>query len=289
MPSCWQNWVDMTDIRTVLTSAADSLQCVSPTARLDAELLLAKVLNVTRTFFYSHPEYQLTNVQQEAFRALIDKRLSGLPIAWLTGQREFWSLNLQVNEQTLIPRPESELLVEQALSMLDRHAPATVLDLGTGSGAIALALAFERPHWQVKAVDKNPVAVETARDNARMLGIKNIEVLCSSWFDAIPTQQFHAIVSNPPYIAENDPHLQQGDVRFESRDALVSGKDGLDDLRYIIQYAWDWLLPNGILLLEHGYDQGEAVGCLLKQRGYSQVQCLQDMQGNDRVSVAIRH
>lgn len=274
----------MSDIKSALDQATTLLTSTSPSARLDAELLLAETLNVPRVFFYAHPEQPLTSIQHEHYQQLIAQRLSGTPIAHLIGIREFWSLPLRVSKDTLIPRPETELLVELTLNQLTDLPSATVLDLGTGSGAIALALASERPNWTLLACDKSQAAANIARENATQLGLHNLNVLCSDWFTAIPKQQFNAIVSNPPYIAENDPHLNQGDVRFEPRSALVSGTSGLDDLHYLIQHSQDWLLPGGLLLLEHGFDQGTAVTTLLKQYGYQQVECWQDWQGHDRVS-----
>ncbi len=274
----------MTDIRQTLEQASALLAQTSPSARLDAELLLAKTLNVSRAFFYAHPEDALTATQQEHYQNLLTKRITGIPIAWLIGTREFWSLTLQVCEDTLIPRPETELLVELTLTLLGNIATANVLDLGTGTGAIALALASERTTWQLLACDKSQAAVSTARTNATQLELHNVDVLCSNWFESIPAQQFDAIVSNPPYIAEHDPHLSQGDVRFEPRSALVSGIDGLEALNYLIQHSTEWLLPGGLLLLEHGLDQGPAVTAMLNQCGYLHVQCWQDSQGHDRVS-----
>ena len=274
----------MSNIKQALEQATLVLTPVSPSARLDAELLLAQVLNATRAFFYAHPEYVLTTLQQEQYHEVLAKRVAGMPIAYLTGTREFWSLPLQVCEDTLIPRPETELLVEVALSLLTSMSPATVLDLGTGSGAIACALASERPDWQLLACDKSPAALDIARVNATQLGLHNLSVLCSDWFESIPLQRFDAIVSNPPYIAEHDPHLTQGDVRFEPRDALISGVDGLDALNYLIQQSLQWLLPNGLLLLEHGFEQGPAVAAMLEQCGYQQIQCWKDWQGHDRIS-----
>lgn len=274
----------MSNIKLALEQATILLTPVSPSARLDAELLLAKTMNVPRAFFYAHPEDALTTIQQEQYHALLAKRAAGTPIAYLTGTREFWSLPLNVCEDTLIPRPETELLVELALRLLMNTSPATVLDLGTGSGAIALALASERPDWQLLACDKSQTAVNVTRNNAIQLEIHNLTVLCSDWFSSIPMQRFNAIVSNPPYIAASDPHLTEGDVRFEPRDALISGIDGLDALTYLIKQSQQWLLPGGLLLLEHGYNQGEAVTTMLKQCGYQQVQCWKDWQGNDRVS-----
>lgn len=274
----------MSDIKLSLEQATTRLTSTSPSARLDAELLLAKILHVSRAFFYAHPEQALTSIQSEQYQYLLTQRVAGTPIAYLIGTREFWSLPLLVSKDTLIPRPETELLVELTLSLLTDTSPATVLDLGTGSGAIALALASERPNWTLLACDKSQAAVNTARENATRLGLHNINVLRSDWFNEIPKQRVNAIVSNPPYIAENDPHLSQGDVRFEPRSALVSGATGLDDLHYLIQYSQNWLLPNGLLLLEHGFEQGKAVTQMLKQYGYQQVQCWQDGQGLDRVS-----
>lgn len=284
MLNCWLKWDVMTDIRKALEHATALLTKTSPSARLDAELLLAKILNVSRAYFYAHPEDMLNTLQLEHYQNLLTKRANGTPIAWLTGTREFWSLELQISEDTLIPRPETELLVELTLSLLGNTASANVLDLGTGTGAIALALATEHPDWQLLACDKNQGAVNTAQANARRLEIHNMNVLCSNWFESIPTQQFDAIVSNPPYIAENDPHLSVGDVRFEPKSALVSGNNGLDALNHIIKHSAEWLLPNGLLLLEHGFDQGVAVTNMLKKYGYQHVRCWQDWQGHDRIS-----
>lgn len=241
-------------------------------------------LNKSRTYLYAHADSPLNDHQQATFQTLVMKRAEGVPVAYLTGTREFWSLPLIVSSDTLIPRPETELLVERALTMLAETPNASILDLGTGSGTIALALASEQPNWRVLACDKSQEAVNIARKNACNLGLHTIQVCCSDWFESIERQQFHAILSNPPYIAENDPHLIQGDVRFEPQQALVSGLDGLDSLRHLIKQSYDWLLPGGLLLLEHGFDQGPRVIELLRQSGYQQVQCWQDGQGHDRVS-----
>jgi len=274
----------MTDIKTALHQALTQLKTSSPSARLDTEVLLAYVLNKPRTFLYTYPEKQLLDSQYNIYQQLITKRVEGQPIAHLTGTREFWSIPLLVSQDTLIPRPETELLIELALTHLANKPQALVLDLGTGSGAIALALATEHPDWQLTACDSSPEAINIARENAKRLGLLNLTIYESDWFANLPEQRFDAILSNPPYIAECDPHLTQGDVRFEPRQALVSGPDGLEALRQIIEQSHQRLVPGGFLLLEHGYNQKHDVTSLLQQHGYKNVQCWPDCQGNDRVS-----
>lgn len=276
----------MIDIKQALQQALAQLSATSPSAQLDAELLLAHTLNRSRTYLYTHPEMSLEPGHQGVYRQLLQKRCEGYPIAYLLGEREFWSLPIRVNEATLIPRPETELLVELTLNLLKEVSHASILDLGTGSGAIALALASERPAWQILACDRSKAALDIATSNASRLGIKNIRFLLSDWFEAIPHQTFDAIVSNPPYIATEDPHLTQGDVRFEPKDALISGVHGLDAISYLTQQSHSHLNAQGLLLLEHGYEQGPAVNALLKQGGYEDMQCWQDHQGHDRVSGA---
>lgn len=279
----------MTNIKQALSQAITLLSGTSPTAQIDAEILLAHILDTSRTSLYTHPEKILSQAQNTSYQEFIIKRSAGFPVAYLTQHREFWSLPLLVSNDTLIPRPETELLVELCLTLLKTVSNASILDLGTGSGAIALAIASERPDWRILACDKNQDAVEIANYNANNLKIPNIKICQSDWFTSIPKQRFNAIISNPPYIAKNDPHLWQGDVQFEPREALISGEHGLDDLTYLIDKSYEYLLPDGLLLLEHGFDQGSAVTSLLQKRGYSHVKCWQDWQRLDRVSGGWSH
>ena len=279
----------MTDIKRALRHAIDRLKPSSTSADIDAEILLAFTLATSRAFLYTHSEQMLSHKESETYEQFIAQRIAGMPIAYLTGTREFWSLPLTVGKDTLIPRPETELLVELTLELLKTNSLASVLDLGTGSGAIALALASERPDWTLIAGDSSQAAIAIATHNTHQLGLKNVQLVCSDWFSSIQTQCFHAIVSNPPYIAENDPHLKEGDVRFEPQQALISGADGMDSLRYIIEHAYDHLLPGGLLLLEHGYSQARVVTDLLRQKGYEQSTSWLDHQGHERVSGGWRH
>lgn len=274
----------MTDLKAALNHAKAFLRPTSPTPQLDAEVLLMHVTGQSRAFFYAHPEYNLTPSQIQRFQTLLNARQEGTPVAYLTGQREFWSLSLNVNSTTLIPRPETERLVEVALKQLKNQPNAAILDLGTGSGAIALALASEQAHWEILASDKSEAALQTAQNNLEQFAFNHVRLCCSDWFQNIPKQQFDAIVSNPPYLAERDPHLERGDLRFEPQDALVSGSDGLNAIRHIIQTSLAYLKPGGLLLLEHGFQQKKAVLSTFNQWGYANAQCWQDWQGQDRIS-----
>ncbi|MGR3897365.1 peptide chain release factor N(5)-glutamine methyltransferase [Pseudomonas sp. 1176_21] len=256
----------------------------SPTARLDIELLLAAAIGKSRSYLHTWPERIVSSEAAATFATYLQRRSQGEPVAYILGQQGFWKLDLEVAPHTLIPRPDTELLVEVALELLPA-TPLQVLDLGTGSGAIALALASERGGWQVTAVDRVPEAVALAERNRQRLQLDNAKVLASHWFDALPGQRFTLIVSNPPYIAEQDPHLAAGDVRFEPSSALVAGSDGLDDLRQIITQAPQHLLPGGWLLLEHGYDQAAAVRELLARHGFEQIQSRTDLGGHERISL----
>lgn len=256
----------------------------SESPRRDAEILLGFVTGKARTFILAFGETQLSGSELERLNGLLARREQGEPVAHLVGVREFWSLPLFVSPATLIPRPDTECLVEQALSRLPEQ-PCRVLDLGTGTGAIALALGSERPDCEITAVDVMPDAVALATRNAEHLGIKNVTVLASHWFSALEGQQFELIVSNPPYIDEQDPHLAMGDVRFEPRSALVAAQEGLADLAWIIAQSRRFLRPGGWLLLEHGWQQGDAVRALFSSNGYLQVQTCRDYGDNERLTL----
>lgn len=256
----------------------------SPTARLDAELLLAAALGKPRSFLHTWPERIVTTEAALMFADYLQRRRAGEPVAYILGQQGFWKLDLEVAPHTLIPRPETEMLVEAALELVPGFAPADVLDLGTGTGAIALALANERRQWNVTAVDRVPQAVALAERNRVRLQLNNAVVLESHWFSALQGRRFDLIISNPPYIAEADPHLSRGDVRFEPSSALTAGHDGLDDLRTIIAQAPTHLKEGGWLLLEHGYDQGAAVRDLLTGHGFERIQTRRDLGDHERIS-----
>ena len=271
-------------IDTALTEATEAMTN-STTARLDAELLLAHVLERPRSYLFTWPERLLDDAQAAAFRHLVKRRCDGVPVAYLTGQREFWHLALNVTEATLIPRPDTELLVELALNQLPDQVAIKVADLGTGTGAIALALASERPHWDILAIDKSPEALAVARENAVLNRIANTRFLTGSWCEPLTANSMTMIVSNPPYIASTDPHLKEGDLRFEPISALASGVDGLDDIRQIARQALPCLVPGGWLLLEHGYDQGARVQEILARVGFTEIHTEADLANHDRVTM----
>lgn len=265
-----------------LLEAANSLPGESP--RADAELLLARAVGQPRSWLYAHSDAVLSDEQASSFRTLLERRRRGEPVALILGTREFWSMELIVTADTLIPRPETELLVELALRHLPAQSHSRVLDLGTGSGAIALALAHERPLAEVTASDADARTLAVAQKNAARLGLGRVRFLLGNWFSAVRDERFDVIASNPPYIADGDPHLLQGDLRFEPRAALASGSDGLDALRAIAAAAPRYLQPDGWLLLEHGFEQGGAVRAFLQSAGFADIATNADMEGRDRVT-----
>jgi release factor glutamine methyltransferase len=270
-------------IKNLLTNARHKL-AGSPSANLDAEVLLAHVLETSRTFLYANPELELPAQRAEAFRRLVKKRVRGQPVAYLTGTCEFWSLPLEVDPAVLIPRPETELLVEAALDRIPPGSGWKVADLGTGCGAIALALASERRRCEIHATDISEKALQIARANAARLGLNNVRFHCGSW--AAPLRgSFDLVASNPPYVDEGDPHLAQGDLRFEPREALTPGRDSLGAIREITAASIALLNDGGWLMLEHGWEQGPAVRQILRDNGYADVETRQDLQGHERVTL----
>ena len=302
-------------IKTALTSATALLN--TEEAALEAQLLLQHALNVNRAWLIAHEGDALEANNHAVFEALLKRRLNGEPIAYILGYREFYGLKLKVSADTLIPRPDTETLVEAALAKIlepsfrreqfaklrttESNCDETdsdlrqndmvwddelkVLDLGTGTGAIALAIAHNRPQAFVTAVDASENALNIAQENAQNLNITNIKFVRSNWFSALQNEKFDLIVSNPPYIEQNDAHLTQGDLRFEPITALASGQDGLDDIRTIIAHAPQHLNPHGCLFLEHGYNQAESVSALLKLADFSEIETVKDLGGNDRVTL----
>jgi len=266
-----------------LLRLASQLEGISDTARLDLEVLLCHVLGKPRSYLFTWPEKELDQQQINYFNDLLKRRAEGEPIAYLTGEKEFWSLSLDVDTTTLIPRPDTELLVETALNVLDKP-DARVLDLGTGTGAIALALASENSGWKILAVDTVVGAVELAEKNRQRLGLDNVSVIRSDWFENIPAQKFDLIVTNPPYIDVDDHHLKEGDVRFEPVSALVSGNKGMADIEIIICGAKEYLVDEGCLLIEHGYQQAKAVRTRLQNEGFLYVETACDIAGLERLT-----
>lgn len=292
----------MTSIRSVLLQAQARLnsahQLDAIDARYESQLLLQQVLKVNRAWLIAHENDEIAADVEHQFNTLIQRRIGGEPMAYILGSREFYGLNLAVTPDTLIPRPDTETLVEAVLakipvhettqtiySDLRRNEAVSVLDLGTGSGAIALAVAISRPQTNVVAVDASPAALEVAKKNASVLQIPNVRFLLSDWFSALAGEHFDIIVSNPPYIEAADSHLKQGDLRFEPLSALASGADGLDDIRRIIDDCLIHLKPQGWLMFEHGYNQAESVRDLMAQTGLVATETLKDLGGNDRVTI----
>jgi release factor glutamine methyltransferase len=263
-----------------------STQLKTEAAAFEAQLLLQYVLGVNRAWLIAHEHDVLQPNIQVVFEALLNRRLAGEPIAYILGGREFYGLDLLVTPDTLIPRPDTETLVEAALAKILDNPNQSILDLGTGTGAIALAVAKHRPKVNVVAVDASAAALEVAKKNVATLAITNVRLMLSDWFDALAGKRFDFIVSNPPYIEQNDVHLTQGDVRFEPISALASGADGLDDIRHIVANCLIYLKPQGWLMIEHGYNQADLVADLMAEAGLVSIQTIKDFGGNNRVTIA---
>jgi release factor glutamine methyltransferase len=272
-------------LRQARGALASALSLDARDASLEAQMLLCEALGQGRAWLIAHDTDPVPAEALARFQGLLARRLSGEPVAYLLGRREFFGLTLAVTPAVLIPRPETERLVELALAHLPDGHPCEVLDLGTGSGAVALAIAHARPAARVTAIERSPAALAVAHENARRLRLTRVRFLQGDWFTALEGEaRFHLIVANPPYVAEDDPHLAQGDVRFEPRAALVAGRDGLAALRHIVAEAPRWLHRGGWLFVEHGWNQGEACRALLRAAGFGAVQTHRDLAGWERVS-----
>lgn len=272
-------------IKDALLSVIKQLSATSTRcAKLEAQLILQHVLNVNRAWLIAHEDDVIDEKLNGFLQTLVNRRVQGEPMAYILGVQEFYGLTFKVTPDTLIPRPDTETLIEAALEKINQHISSQILDLGTGSGAIALSIAQHRPNAEVLAVDFSEKALDVAKQNAVDLNIQNCQFLQSDWFDAIPPQRFDVIVSNPPYIEADDAHLKA--LTFEPITALASGKDGLEDIRRIAENAIVFLAPQGWLMLEHGYNQAESVQNLMSEVGFTDIQTLQDLGGNDRVTLA---
>ena len=278
----------MDDIHSVLTKSASTLLGVSDSADLDVEILLCQVLKKNHSYLRTWPEKTLNKAQLDQFTQLLKQRQLGRPIAYITGTREFWSRDFYVDPSVLIPRPDTETLIELCLQLIQHKPNAKLLDLGTGSGIIAITLAAECPQLKVTAVDNSIEALQIAQKNARLNQAPEISFLQSSWFDQVANESFDFIVSNPPYIAPDDPHLQQGDVYFEPNCALIAAQQGLADIIHISKQSQRYLNQGGYLVLEHGYNQQQSVHDILQQHQYQSIHCLHDLSGQPRITYAQR-
>ncbi|MDD2769858.1 MAG: peptide chain release factor N(5)-glutamine methyltransferase [Methylococcus sp.] len=274
-------------LREALDAATRELSSTSDTARLDAEVLLAQLLGKNRAYLRTWPDRRLQEETAQQYMDWVGQRARGVPVAYLIGEREFWSRPFRVSPEVLIPRPETELLVELAIAAITQENLTRILDLGTGSGAIAVTLALECPGTEIWAVDLSETALEIARHNAADLGAAPVRFLRGHWFDPLPPEvRFELIVSNPPYIDPADPHLSLGDIRHEPRQALVSADGGLKDIALIAEGARQVLVPNGRLMFEHGFDQAAAVAAILAKLGYRDIHQHRDLQSHERVTAA---
>lgn len=273
-------------IEVALADAVERLATVSDSPRLDAELLLARALDVPRSYLFAHPEDELDSAAVGRFLTTIESRTNGAPLAYITGEKEFWSMNLMVTRDTLVPRPETEILVDQVLLRIPQDDVMKVLDLGTGSGAIALAIAKERPVCDVTATDFSTAALAIAKENARQHGLPNIEFLLGDWLEPVAGQMFDIIATNPPYVPSGDPDLER--LKHEPLAALASGPDGLDAIRRIALDALLLIKPGGSLLIEHGDEQHAAVAEILQKAGWQDIGVTNDLAGIPRVTTAVR-
>lgn len=275
----------MASIKQLLDKASRQLAEYSPSPRVDAEILLCHVLGCTRTHLFTWPDKLLEDNHTDRFNVLLTRRCEGTPVAYLTGQREFWSLDFKVSPDTLIPRPETELLVETVLKKFSSADKLSLLDMGTGTGAIAISIAHEKPKWEITATDISAASLAIAQINSEQHKTSNLKLTESDWFQQLGDEPFDVIVSNPPYIAETDKHLRQGDVRFEPAGALVSGSDGMNAIRHICAHAKQHLKPGGALLLEHGYDQKQAAHDCFLSAGFHNIGQYDDLASQPRITV----
>lgn len=272
------------NIQYALQQANKILAKTSPSASLDAQVLLTHILQCSTAHLVAWPEKDLSTEQEHKYQNFIKQRQQGIPVAHLTGSREFWSLNFLVNDSTLIPRPETETLIEFILDKFYNKKTLKLLDIGTGTGAIALSLAHEKPEWEIIGSDISAQAIQLANNNKKQMRINNCKFIHSDWFNDITTCNFDIIVSNPPYIANNDPHLFKGDVRFEPHSALTSGNTGMDDIITLCSQAKQYLKNNGYLIIEHGYNQETEVFDSFKSNGYNDITQRKDLSGLPRMT-----